>query len=113
MAQDSISISTAPRARIFPLFDRRDVSLTLGPSFSILREVRIFIRRLAAVILTMGLLAGNAAVCAGWLATPEARMACCAEGGDCPMHKDESRRSGSRACSHASAGRQLLCVIRA
>src|SRR5215207_6808779 len=58
------------------------------------REVRIFIRRLSVVILTMGLLAGNAAVCAGWLATPEARMACCAEGRDCPMHKGESQRSG-------------------
>jgi hypothetical protein len=78
--------------------------LTLGPSFSILREVRIFIRRLSAVILTMGLLAGNAAVCAGWLATPEARMACCAEGRDCPMHKGESRRSGrERVLTQAQA----------
>jgi hypothetical protein len=42
-----------------------------------------------------GLLGGNAAVCAGWLATPEARMACCAQGGDCPMHKGDSHSSGS------------------
>ena len=72
------------------------VRLTPGPRFSILREVRILIRRLSAVILAMGLLAGNAAVCAGWLATPEARMTCCAEDGSCPMHKGDSPRSGSQ-----------------
>ena len=64
----------------------------------------MFIRRLSAVILATGLLAGNAAVCAGWLATPEARMACCAEGGDCPMHKGDSQGSGSaRVLTQAQA----------
>jgi hypothetical protein len=78
--------------------------LTLCPSFSILKEVRILIRRLSAVILAIGLLPGNAAVCAGWLATPEARMACCAEGGDCPMHKRDSQSSGSeRVLTQAQA----------
>jgi hypothetical protein len=62
------------------------------------------IQRLAAFALTFGLMAGNAAVCAGWLATPEARMACCAEGGDCPMHKGDSHRSGSeRVLTQAQA----------
>ena len=55
----------------------------------------IVLRRLSAVLLTAGLLIGNAAVCAGWLATPEARMACCADGVECPMHKSDSHRSGS------------------
>jgi hypothetical protein len=77
--------------------------LTLWPGFSILREVRIFIRRLSAVILAVGLLAGNAAICGGWLPTAEARMACCA-GGKCPMHKGDSHRSGSgRALTQAQA----------
>jgi hypothetical protein len=53
------------------------------------------VHRLAALALTFGLMAGNAAICAGWLPTPEARMACCAEGGQCPMHKGDSDRSGS------------------
>jgi hypothetical protein len=62
------------------------------------------IQRLAAFAVTFGLMAGNAAVCAGWLATPEARMACCAEGGDCPMHKGDSHRSGSeRVLTQAQA----------
>ena len=55
----------------------------------------IVIRRLSAVLLAAGLLTGNAAVCAGWLATPEARMACCSEGHECPMHKGGSHSSGS------------------
>src|SRR5688572_13110784 len=37
--------------------------------------------------MTLALLAGNVALCAGWAATPEARMACCAEGAACPMHR--------------------------
>jgi hypothetical protein len=64
----------------------------------------MFIRRLSAVFLAVGLVAGNAAVCAGWLPTPEARMACCAEGGDCPMHKGDSHSSGStRVLTQAQA----------
>ena len=34
----------------------------------------------------LALCAGNAAVCAGWQPTPEARMACCVRAAGCPMH---------------------------
>ena len=62
------------------------------------------IHRLAALSLTFALMAGNAAICAGWMPTPEARMACCAEGGECPMHKGDSHRSGSeRVLTQAQA----------
>ena len=62
------------------------------------------VHRLAAVVLTFGLMAGNAAVCAGWLPTAEARMACCADGVECPMHKDDSQRSESeRVITQAQA----------
>ena len=62
------------------------------------------VRRLSAVALSLALLAGNAAICAGWMPTPEARMACCADGGGCPMHKGDSRRSGSeRVLTQAQA----------
>ena len=78
--------------------------LTRRPGSSILRSVPIVIRRLSAVLLAAGLLAGNAAVCAGWLATPEARMACCSEGHECPMHKGDSHRSESeRVLTQAQA----------
>jgi hypothetical protein len=59
------------------------------------RDVVRLVPRLAAVALTFGLIAGNAAICAGWMPTAEARMACCADGGECPMHKGDSHSSGS------------------
>ena len=48
------------------------------------------IRRLAALTSVLTLCVGNGAVCAGWQVTPDARMACCMDGTDCPMHKSES-----------------------
>jgi hypothetical protein len=78
--------------------------LTPAPRSIILRSVPIVIRRLSALLLAAGLLAGNAAVCAGWLPTPEARMACCSEGHECPMHKGDSPSSGSaRVVTQAQA----------
>jgi hypothetical protein len=44
------------------------------------------LQRLAALALTLALVAGNVAVCAGWAPSAEARMACCVDGGACPMH---------------------------
>jgi len=55
------------------------------------------VHRFAALALAFGLIAGNAAVCAGWLATPEARMACCADEAKCPMHKGDSHRDSHHA----------------
>jgi hypothetical protein len=52
-------------------------------------------RRLFTLLLILVLSASNAAVCAGWMPTPEARMACCSEGGGCPMHKSGSHEPGS------------------
>jgi hypothetical protein len=57
----------------------------------------------------MALAAANGAVCAGWLATPEARMACCSEGGECPMHKGDSHRSGSE-CVLTQAQADSCCA---
>jgi hypothetical protein len=68
------------------------------------RDVVRLVQRLAALALTFALMAGNAAVCAGWMPTPEARMACCADGVECPMHKGDSHRSGSeRVLTQAQA----------
>ncbi|MEQ1911242.1 MAG: hypothetical protein ABMA15_20655 [Vicinamibacterales bacterium] len=62
------------------------------------------VHRLAALALTFGLMAGNAAICAGWMPTPEERMACCADGVECPMHKGDSHRSASeRVLTQAQA----------
>ena len=62
------------------------------------------LHRVSAVVLTLVLLAGNAAVCAGWMPTPEARMACCSESGACPMHKSGASDSeASHALTQAQA----------
>ena len=61
-------------------------------------------RSASAVVLSLVLLAGNAAVCAGWMPTPEARMACCVASDMCPMHKSDSNGAGGkRVVSQADA----------
>jgi hypothetical protein len=57
--------------------------------------VTIF-RRAAALVAALALCAGNVAVCAGWQATPEARLACCMDGATCPMHKSDHHEHSSR-----------------
>jgi|SRR5215471_3656938 len=60
-------------------------------------------RRFAALASVLTLCVGNLAVCAGWQATPEARMACCKSGTSCPMHKSESHGSSTRVISQSQA----------
>ena len=60
------------------------------------RHVLTFVRRLVALALTAFVGFGNVAVCAGWSPTAEARMACCADGISCPMHKGEHHGAGSK-----------------
>ena len=55
------------------------------------------LHRLTVGLLALGLIAGNAAICQGWAATAEARMACCADGETCPMHKGESHGTLTQA----------------
>ena len=58
-------------------------------------DVVSVIRRLAALTAILALCVGNVAVCAGWQGTPEARMACCMDEANCPMHTSESHHRGS------------------
>ena len=58
-------------------------------------NVVVLSRRLVAIAAVLTLCAGNLAVCAGWQATPEARMACCRNEATCPMHKSEPNGSGT------------------
>ena len=52
-------------------------------------------RRFLAVLAILTFAVGSPAVCAGWQATPEARMACCAREANCPMHHRESHGWGA------------------
>lgn len=69
------------------------------------KGVRGFANRLSVVFLTLALVAGQAGVCAGWMSTPEARMACCSDAGPCPMHKSESEDGSTRVLTQAEADR--------
>ena len=60
-----------------------------------LKEVLNFSRRFSALLAALALVVGSPAVCAGWLPTAEARMACCVEGRVCPMHEGNDHSSGS------------------
>ena len=55
------------------------------------------------------LLGGNGVVCAGWAATPEARMACCSDG-ECPMHMGESPTSASKGV-RTQAQADACCAV--
>jgi hypothetical protein len=62
-------------------------------------------RRAAALVVALTLATAGWAECAGWQGTPETRLACCSEMGDCPMHPSGSKGTGA---SQAEADR--CCV---
>lgn len=53
-------------------------------------RVLLLPRRISAAALIFFLSCGGFGPCAGWQATPEARMACCVGSGTCPMRKAEA-----------------------
>jgi hypothetical protein len=61
-----------------------------------------FGRRVMATALSVALVSGSATLCAGWIATPEARMACCSGEGRCPMH-DGDHHGSNGAVTQAQA----------
>jgi hypothetical protein len=80
-------------------------SVDTSASFPHPRLVLTSSRRVSALFLTLALSASPVALCAGWMATPEARMACCSERGACPMHKSGSHESGRQRVTQAEADR--------
>jgi hypothetical protein len=66
-------------------------------------------RRLVALLLAVFVSAGNAAICAGWAPTPEARMECCSGDAPCPMHKGESGSDRERSQNSVSQAQADSC----
>lgn len=61
-------------------------------------------RSVASVLVLVAILASQAsAFCDGWQASAEARMACCAEGGNCGMHESSASTAGTGARTQAAA----------
>jgi hypothetical protein len=59
--------------------------------------VEQLLRRTAAFVVALTLAAAGWAECAGWQASPEARMACCLGSADCPMHGSTEPGAGSES----------------
>ena len=79
--------------------------------------------RLAVLTTVTALAGGHLAECQGWLATAEARMACCANEQECPMHKagqhssESSRRisqsDADRCCAQSEHGDSMPASVKA
>jgi hypothetical protein len=65
--------------------------------------VKRSLARLVAFTTVLALSTGALAECAGWQGTPEARMACCAAGDDCPMHRAAQGSGSAATISQADA----------
>ena len=50
--------------------------------------MRSVLKRVATVVCVLAFAQSAVALCAGWQATPEARMQCCQDGA-CPLHRHE------------------------
>jgi hypothetical protein len=68
---------------VAPVLDRQ--RLTRVAAAAILVDVRRVSHLVAVFVLGLATAPGNLAMCAGWKPTPEARLACCARDGMCPM----------------------------
>jgi hypothetical protein len=78
---------------------------------------------LAALAVAAALVGGHLAECQGWLSTAEARMACCANEQECPMHKASHHSSGSnqrisqsdadRCCAASERGESTPAPVKA
>ena len=83
------------------VFDGPDGERCLASLFDTARRIQhptnvgVLSRRLVAIAAVLTLCAGNLAVCAGWQASPEARMACCQDESTCPMHKSAGHGSAA------------------
>jgi hypothetical protein len=61
----------------------------------------VLARHLAAFLAILSLCLGHVALCVGWQATPEARMACCTnDEATCPMHQGASHSDGVMVSQH-------------
>jgi hypothetical protein len=61
-------------------------------------------KRLAALVVALALVAGNAAVCEGWTASPQSRMACCSHG-HCANALSQSHPGGDHGATQSEADR--------
>ena len=61
------------------------------------------LKHAAILVLALATAAGHLAECGGWQGTPEARMACCTQGVECPMHGRDDDGNANHQMSQAAA----------
>lgn len=93
--QTFVPIPRRVATRLHRLTTIHQVSLTLVDVGRHHTNVLVVVRTIAAALIAV-LTAGPVGLCAGWQTTAEERMACCAEGVACPMHKGERHQSDSK-----------------
>lgn len=71
------------------------------------KRVSRLLRRVVAGLVLALLAGGDAAVCAGWESSPEARMACCVKDDACPMHHDAA--GSAKASARINQGEADRC----
>ncbi|HUR34522.1 MAG TPA: hypothetical protein VM032_12055 [Vicinamibacterales bacterium] len=70
------------------------------------------VKRFVALALTLVVMSANAAVCAGWISSPEARMACCSGSDVCPMHQPDAGGTGvDRVITITQAQADTCCAM--
>ena len=69
------------------------------------RDVLRLWARTVSLITLVTLVGGHLAECQGWLATAEARMACCADEQQCPMHNGNQQSGTNQGISQSDADR--------
>jgi hypothetical protein len=69
------------------------------------------LQRMIVTVLLAVLAAGNAAICAGWESTPEARMTCCQDETNCPMHEGDAASSGVAPAAPTQAQADRCCAV--
>lgn len=78
---------------------RSDTGSTCAHNGGVMARVRC----LAVMALSLALASPGPGACSGWLATPDARMACCVDGSHCAMH--ETTLAAAAGITQASADR--------
>ena len=80
------------------------LKVDITPRLSHPSHVRAALRHIIVLTVIAATVAGDVRLCAGWHSTPEARMDCCQDESDCPMHSDQTLPAAhSTAVSQAQA----------
>lgn len=85
-------------------------SVDIGQPLFHAKWVRAVVRHVIVLAVMAAAVVGDLRLCAGWTSTPEARMDCCEDESDCPMHSGQTPPGGHRQ-AHSQAQADACCAI--